>query len=263
MKLPDVAFHPADESLIPPNLKALPRASRRIMEVIAKGSAVGLSSAAKSWSLDFCLSPTGFTPRQGSTTEVGSTTFERTELSSKFDTLAQPRLTGELVTLDSPLVFRSIGYKSSPLPGFREAGVMFDERRGIVMNDGMGRVLRTSPGGDETDITSELFPGLYCAGWVKRGPTGVIAGTMQDAFDTADCIIQDWLSGLQFLGSSASSAMHGWDGVKDDIAGANAPFVHWSDWQKIDGIEKEKGRTAGKEREKITSAREMLRILKQ
>lgn len=33
--------------------------------------------------------------------------------------------------------------------------------------------------------------GLYCSGWVKRGPTGVILNTMNDAFETADSIIKD------------------------------------------------------------------------
>ena len=40
-----------------------------------------------------------------------------------------------------------------------------------------------------------MLPGLYCSGWVKRGPTGVIATTMNDSFDTARTLLQDLDSG--------------------------------------------------------------------
>lgn len=33
--------------------------------------------------------------------------------------------------------------------------------------------------------------GLYCSGWVKHGPVGVIATTMNEAFATAEKIVQD------------------------------------------------------------------------
>lgn len=33
--------------------------------------------------------------------------------------------------------------------------------------------------------------GLYCSGWVKRGPTGVIATTMNDSFETARMLLKD------------------------------------------------------------------------
>jgi len=41
-----------------------------------------------------------------------------------------------------------------------------------------------------------LFPaGLYCSGWVKNGPVGVIATTMNDAFHTGQLVVQDLKSG--------------------------------------------------------------------
>ena len=36
-----------------------------------------------------------------------------------------------------------------------------------------------------------IIIGLYCSGWVKRGPIGVIVTTMNDAFLTAESIIDD------------------------------------------------------------------------
>lgn len=40
------------------------------------------------------------------------------------------------------------------------------------------------------------LPGLYCSGWVKRGPTGVIATTMTDSFHTSQTLLQDLKAGL-------------------------------------------------------------------
>ena len=37
--------------------------------------------------------------------------------------------------------------------------------------------------------------GVYCSGWVKRGPVGVIATTMNDAFETAHTVISDIKAG--------------------------------------------------------------------
>ncbi|ROT39433.1 nucleotide-binding domain-containing protein [Sodiomyces alkalinus F11] len=259
MKIPAVAFHPAERSLIPDNLQSLPRAPRRLMEVIVKGTPVSPSTALKSWSLDFCLSPSRFLPRENSPDNVGTTVLERTELSSKFDPDAQTRRTDSEVAIPSSLVFRSIGYKSEPLPGFDELGVLFDGQRGVVMSDGCGRVLRSSPG--QPQSIPELFPGLYCAGWVKRGPTGVIASTMQDAFDTADSLIQDWLSGRAFLPRSESSPLSGWDGLSKELPGGKSNVVDWAAWKKIDQAEKERGRLKGKQREKFTRTSEMLQTV--
>lgn len=43
--------------------------------------------------------------------------------------------------------------------------------------------------------SSVSFLGLYCSGWVKRGPVGVLATTMNDAFETGKIIVEDLLSG--------------------------------------------------------------------
>ncbi|KAK1729049.1 uncharacterized protein BDZ83DRAFT_606492 [Colletotrichum acutatum] len=261
MKIQSVGFHPVDSTLIPPDIKSLPRAAKRLMEVVAKGSMSRPDDVEKSWSLDFCLNPVEFLANQNSPADVGSTVFEKTELSHKFDPGAQARLTGETVTVPSNLVFRSIGYKSIPLPGFKEAGVAFDDRRGVVMNDGRGRVVAVDQEEASEATQSGVTPGVYCAGWVKRGPTGVIASTMQDAFETGDSIIQDWLSGLQFLSAGDEKPSAGWDGVREEIGDSAHKRTSWEDWQRIDSVEKEKGKAAGKEREKFTSTKAMLEVL--
>lgn len=263
MNLPGVWAEPVNKSLVPEDLKPVPRARRRLTEVLLKGSQTTQSSASKSWSLDFCLSPTEFHPDPADPAGVGSTTFERTTLSpDPFDPSTPAAGTGETTTMSSPLVFRSIGYKSVALPEFDTLGVSFDAHRGVIGNDLFGgRVLRR--GGEDVGL---LFPGLYCAGWVKRGPTGVIASTMEDAFATAEAIAEDWKKGKDFLNDSGvadtrSSVSAGWEGVQSEAGRSVAnSAVDWEGWLAIDKAERDRGQVKGKERDKFTATGDMLKV---
>ena len=146
------------------------------------------------------------------------------------------------------MAFRSIGYKSEPLLGIKDTGLPFDDRQGIIPNDGLGRV----------------SPGIYCTGWVKNGPTGVIATTMDDAFSTADAIVSDWESENLFLGSedTNNTSKEGWHVLKNSVEAQGIRSVSWNDWLKIDAEEKRRGKDMGKEREKFTSVKDILEILK-
>lgn len=260
LNLPDVAFDPADTALIPSDLKALPRARKRLMELLVKGPKAPSPNAAKSWSLDFCLSPTQFHPDAVDPSAVGATTFQHNSLSpDAFDTGASAIAEDRFTTVASPLLFKSIGYKSIPIPEFDRLGILFDQRKGVVGSDGVfGRVMRS--GKDEL----QHFSGLYCAGWVKRGPTGVIASTMEDAFATAGAIAEDWKTGNKFLADSSvvdgrSAESDGWDGVKSEGGSELASsVVDWQGWLAIDKVEKERGHQKGKEREKFTNVEQML-----
>src|SRR6201989_2256598 len=88
--------------------------------------------------------------------------------------------TGEFETLDAQMVLRSVGYQSVPLPG-----VPFDTRGSVVAN-AQGRVL----GEDGAPL-----PGEYVAGWLKRGPTGVIGTNKSDAAETVRCLLEDLAGG--------------------------------------------------------------------
>ena len=67
-----------------------------------------------------------------------------------------------------------MGYRGVPLPG-----VTFDEGTGTVPNEG-GRV----------------EPGVYAAGWIKRGPSGVIGTNKKDATETVQLLLADAAAGL-------------------------------------------------------------------
>ena len=78
------------------------------------------------------------------------------------------------------MVLRSVGYQSVPL-----AGVPFDERTHTIPNVS-GRVLSES---------GEPLPGEYVAGWLKRGPTGVIGTNKADAAETVQALLADLAGG--------------------------------------------------------------------
>ncbi|MGH3263201.1 MAG: FAD-dependent oxidoreductase, partial [Trebonia sp.] len=74
------------------------------------------------------------------------------------DGRVQAEPTGEEELIECGLVLRSIGYRGQPL-----AGVPFDQRRGLIRNEG-GRVV----------CDEGVCRGEYVVGWIKRGPSGVI-----------------------------------------------------------------------------------------
>jgi len=92
--------------------------------------------------------------------------------------------TGEFETIPVQLVLRSVGYRSVPLPG-----VPFDAATHTVPNEA-GRVLRKGPD-DTYGGAGERAAGEYVAGWLKRGPTGVIGTNKSDAAETVRTLLAD------------------------------------------------------------------------
>ena len=265
MNLPLVGFEPIDSALLPADLSKLPRTPKRRVQLLAKSSStssVGLSTVNKKWALKSLLSPVSFEGDPRDPKFIGSVRFKRTEFrdSDPFASNAQVRSTESEDVLSASVAFRSVGYKSEPIPGLEEIGVTFDRDLGIIPNDIHGRVMNPNIGPGSQ--TAGHVPGLYCAGWVKRGPTGVIASTMEDAFTTADVIARDWEDCVPFLNSQEDGiSKSGWDGLRGMADEARLRPITWHDWKRIDNLEKERGKTAGKEREKLTSVTEMLQAL--
>lgn len=264
MKLSGVAFGPVDRSLIPHDIKTLPRSHRRLMDVLLGGAPEPYLQAPRLWSLDSCLSPRHFLGGECDPTAVAGTEFDVTRLDEPFNPASRVENTGDTKVLPCDVVFRSVGYRSVALPGFAEAGIQFDQRRGIVSNDGLGRMTRlvsSSEGSAAPHATAQQVAGMYCAGWLKRGPTGVIASTMHDAFATGDAIVEDWLSGAGFLQTGHAGRAGGWEALRHDAGPAAASAVSWDQWRKIDAAERSRGRQLGKEREKFTDTADMLSVL--
>ena len=146
--------------------------------------------------------------------------------------------TGEKEKMACGLLFRSVGYHGVPVPG-----VPFDERAGVIVNQ-LGRVTESG----------RVVPGLYAAGWIKRGPTGVIGTNKADSDETVRHIFED-ITRLTPAAQRDTRALLG--GLKKK--GVRA--VTFSDWKKIDAREIERGVPAGKPREKFTSVAEMFSVL--
>src|SRR5690606_9903036 len=89
--------------------------------------------------------------------------------------------TGEYETIPAQLLFRSVGYRGTALQG-----LPFDERRGVIPNDS-GRVL----GDGDIGELGEPLPGTYVAGWIKRGPSGVIGTNKADAMESVAALLED------------------------------------------------------------------------
>ncbi|KAL8946908.1 MAG: hypothetical protein Q9222_006753 [Ikaeria aurantiellina] len=255
MRLPSVAFAPIPQNLLPLDLSTFPRTTKRLTKLLIESSPDLITNTKKSWALDFLRSPTQF--HQGgsmSDSRLGSVEFATTKIvgTNQFDPLAKVQMTDQRESISTSLAFRSIGYQSEALPGMKELGIGFDEERGIIINDYHGRLISSADGAD----VATPMPGMYCAGWVKRGPTGVIANTMEDSFATAEAIIADWKENATFLGGG-----NGWQDLKEQVVTAGLRTVSWEDWLKIDAAERSRGRSVGKEREKFTNPHDMLRVL--
>ena len=114
----------------------------------------------------------------------------RNELHRDESGAIRPRDTGQRETIECGVVFRSIGYKGVGLHG-----VPFDERRGVIPNEG-GRVTDPERG--------DHVAGQYVVGWIKRGPSGVIGTNKKDAHETVDNLVEDATDGK--LPSPATAA---------------------------------------------------------
>ncbi|PSK37344.1 hypothetical protein B9Z65_2086 [Elsinoe australis] len=275
-----VGFRRFDPNILPgkfSNTKLIPRGPlKRQIDLLCKGSSIAAGDAGKQWSLDYLLGPTSFEGDQSNDGRLTRVHFQQNEYlpgkeshdiegldlqdaSNKLRAMkVRPKEGSEIVSFDAGLAFRSVGYKSEPIEGLSDVGVPFDDKLGIIPNDIYGRVISPIKGPGE--LTAGHVAGMYAAGWVKRGPTGVIASTMDDAFISADVVRQDWYDGAQFLQEEGSQS-RGWDAVKEEAAKRNVRAVSWQDWLVIDKEEKRRGREKGKEREKCKSVDEMLKIL--
>ena len=267
LAFPNVGFEsPQLQHLYPPDLKTLPRAQKRLAEVLQKGAPVAARDQQKCWGLHFLRSPLAVHAKtdalgQATGDRVHSVDFQRTEFvpgADPYSKDARVRSTDERVTSQASMLFRSIGYKSAPLQGLSDLGIPFDEKLGIIPNDAHGRII--SPAAGPGALSAGHLPGLYAVGWVKRGPTGVIVSTMMDAFTTADVIVEDWTASSPFLnggrGASESSGL-GWDGVREKVLARGAVPVDWAAWKRIDAAERARGKDAGKVRAKFVSEDEM------
>lgn len=199
---------------------ALPAAVRRNVEVL-RGWAEGREprEVERVLRLRFFLRPVEILERDG---RVGGVRFERTVP----DGSGGVRGTGAYEDIEAQLVLRAVGYLGVPL-----AGLPFDPAHGTVPH-AAGRVLRDG-------VPS---PGEYVAGWIKRGPTGVIGTNRPCAKETVTSLLED-------APALARRPVQG--EPLDSLRELGLRPVEWRGWLDIERAEAELGRSLGRGSVKI------------
>ncbi|MFE7135165.1 FAD-dependent oxidoreductase [Streptomyces sp. NPDC057638] len=221
----DVLVSPADLALDPAYASrevaaALPGPARRNLDVV-RGWADGTADHGRDRRIHarFFLRPVELLADGG---RVGAVRFERTAP----DGTGGVRGTGEYEDIEAQLVLRAVGYRGVPLDG-----LPFDARPGTVPHTA-GRVLRDG----------EPSPGEYVAGWIKRGPTGVIGTNRPCAKETVASLLAD---------ADALAARTVADDPLAELRSSGHRPVLWSGWESIMAAESALGLALGRRSVKI------------
>jgi ferredoxin--NADP+ reductase len=199
--------------------------ARRNVDILRDFAARTPSGKPKQLALRFCVSPVQI---------LGEGKVEAIELVGNSLVLddggqikAVPTAHREVVSCG--LVLRSVGYRGVALPG-----VPFDEKRGVIPNED-GRVAGQ--------------PRVYTAGWIKRGPSGVIGTNKKDAAETCERLLEDAAAGL-LAGDGGA--------LEEVLRGRGVDFVEYAGWHAIDEHERALGAPRGRPRVKLTSWDDLL-----
>lgn len=140
-------------------------------------------------------------------------------------------------TIACSLVIRSIGYRGSPLDD-----LPFDERRGVMPND-RGRV---------TDATGAALPGVYVAGWMKRGPSGGIGANKHCSAETVAALVEDYVQGGLTPPPMDSAAL-------ESLVSERQPaWIDWQGWSRISAREEAPSSPGAQGRRKLTTSKALL-----
>jgi ferredoxin/flavodoxin---NADP+ reductase len=170
---------------------------------------------------------------------IAGLAIEKNRLIAGADGRLRPRGTGEIETLPATAVIRAIGYRSVPLPE-----VPFDEREGLIPNR-EGRVVDPA--------TGEPLPREYVVGWAKRGPSGLIGTNKPDAAATVARMLED----VPSLPAGDAAARRP-EAVERLLTDRGVSWVDFEDWLRLDRLECERGKAAGRPRIKVCRVDQML-----
>jgi NADPH-dependent glutamate synthase beta subunit-like oxidoreductase len=150
-------------------------------------------------------------------------------------------LPDEKETINCPVIFKSIGYKSLPI--FDD--IYFDNKKYIVKNDR----------GVAYESTGDISNNIFTVGWVKTGPKGIVDSTLRDSYDTTESIIN------AIEENKIKEKTPNYDYIVSNIRNkGKIPFTY-EDWKKVDIFEIEEGKKKNKLREKIIDINKMISIV--
>ena len=240
----DVTARPEEVELDPLSRAAVERsqdrATQKKVEILRGYARREPSGKSRRLTLRFMVSPVELIGDGAG--GVAALRLVRNELYATSTGALQPRATDQFENLPVGLVFRSVGYRGVPLPG-----VPFNDSWGVILND-KGRVLDPD--------TKQPIVGEYTAGWIKRGPTGVIGTNKPDAAETVECMFEDLARGAVLEPTRPETA------AAETLVRQRQPnFFSYADWLKLDAIEVSRGRAQGRPRVKLTRLDEILSAL--
>ena len=222
----DVIVDPSDLELDPVSEASLEHDTnaRRNLEVLREYAAREPEGRPKRLVLRFCVSPVAILGEE----RVEAVETVRNELVVDGESV-RAVATENRELLPAGLVLRSVGYRGTAIDG-----LPFDERSGTIPNSD-GRI-------DDA--------GAYCAGWIKRGPSGVIGTNKKDATETVELLLADARAGRL-------PEPEGGD-VLDLLAGRGVEVVTHDGWRAIDELECARGAEQGRPRVKLCTWDELL-----
>ena len=165
---------------------------------------------------------------------VETVVVERTRLTSE----GGAQGTGEFFDIEANVIVRSVGYRGTAL-----GEVPFDIDRNVIPHAD-GRVQRDG----------ETVAGEYVAGWIKRGPTGIIGTNKKDATATVASLVADVEAGT--LPEPATPTANAFDAL---LAARGIVAVSTAGWRAIDGAERALGASRGRDRTTIHQQDDLLR----
>jgi ferredoxin/flavodoxin---NADP+ reductase len=209
--------------------------AQRNLEILNGQLAKGEGTQARKIRLYFLVSPVEVL----GTERVAGVRIEKNVLVKDEQGNLKAQGTGAYQDLPCQMIFRSIGYK-----GHRLAAVPFDERAGVIPNRN-GRVIDLASGNP--------VPRLYVAGWIKRGPSGVIGTNKADASATVAALLADVHQGM-----IAAEVNTDAEAIPMLLTNKQVQYVTFAGWQRIDQLELQRGKKQEKVREKVVTISEML-----
>ena len=233
----DVVVDPADLELDPASEASLEHDTnaRRNVEVLREFAMRKPAGKKRAIHLRFAVSPVAILGDE----RVEAVEIVRNELVADDAGRIRAVPTEERETIPCGVVFRSVGYLAVALPS-----LPFDEERATLPHEG-GRVL---------DAEGKHVPGVYCTGWIKRGPTGVIGTNKKDATETIELLLEDARAGLLPRGDPAATA----ESVDELLASRGVEYVTYAGWEAIDAEERARGEPQGRPRIKLDSWDELV-----
>lgn len=231
----EVTLDPLSKAFLEANPDSSIQNSIDIMTGYAKQTPKGRP---KKLHMRFLVSPVEITGNG----RVEAVKIVKNELFQNKDGSLRPRATDKSEILKAGLIFRSIGYKGVALPD-----VPFHENWGIISNKD-GRV---------HDMKQDkIVEGEYVVGWIKRGPSGVIGTNKPDSQATVNMMLEDLKQNKYFNPCSSNR-----EAMEKMLHEKKIKFVTFSEWQKLDQMEIQKGQALSRPRLKFTSIADMLGAL--